>query len=386
MSYAADRVIFDADSHLMELPGWLEQYADPDVRDRLRPLEKAFGAAGGKLAEKAVRDAEERKINGVSSDAEVLRNELLTRKGWHGLGAFDPAERTQVLDELGFHQQMVFSTFAASQFWTDDLTLVVGGTRAHNRAMAAFCADDDRLIAVGFVPWLGPDLTLQLVTEAIDLGCTAIHLPSVPGRGVSPTHPDFDSLWALLQDRGIPMVQHIGSNGSPLPKQFHRNGLVTTDFLGGGENVRAKDFMAIHMPTELFFSAMILDGVLDRFPRLMIGSIEQGASWVVPWLYRLDQATSFAKTEPRVKSLSLKPSEFVKRQMRFTPWPDEPTGWMIAQGGEELFMFSSDYPHPEGTRDPIARFEKNMGATSETAKRRFYADNMADLMGMSVSV
>ncbi len=73
-----------------------------------------------------------------------------------------------MLDELGFHVQLVFSTFAPTQYAGDDATLVVGGTRAHNRAMAAFCADDPRLVAVGFVPWLTPELTLQLTAEAIN--------------------------------------------------------------------------------------------------------------------------------------------------------------------------------------------------------------------------
>jgi predicted TIM-barrel fold metal-dependent hydrolase len=384
MTYADGRIIFDADSHVMELPAWLGEFADPEIRERLRPLETALGRAGGKAAESAVADATARAGAGARFDDEQLRSQLLTRKGWHAIGAFDSAERSRVLDALGFHAQLVFSTFAPTQYAGDDSTLLIGGTRAHNRAMAAFCADDPRLLAVGFVPWLTPELTLQLTSEAIDEGCRVIHLPSVPGRGVSPTHPDHDPLWRLLEERGIPMVQHIGSGGRPLPKQFHDNGLLVTDFLGGGENVRAKDFMALHMSTELFFSCLILDGVLDRFPGLRVGSIEQGASWVVPWIRRLDQVMSFSRTEQRLRELSLKPSEFVHRQMRFTPWPDEPVGWMIEQAGDDLFLFSSDYPHPEGTKDPIGRFERNLGTVPGPARDRFYAGNFADLLGIAV--
>jgi hypothetical protein len=43
-------------------------------------------------------------------------------------------------------------------------------------------------------------------------------------------------------------------------------------------------------PTEAFMSAMILDGVLEKFPRLRGASVEQGAKWVVPWLKKLDIA------------------------------------------------------------------------------------------------
>ncbi len=54
---------------------------------------------------------------------------------------------------------------------------------------------------------------------------------------------------------------------------------------------------------------------------------------------------------------------------------------MIEQCGEELFCFSSDYPHPEGTKNPIERFESTLTATSETAKQRFYHDNLAAMLG-----
>ena len=36
--------VYDADSHIMELPDWLESYAEPGVRDRIRPL--YLGGAG----------------------------------------------------------------------------------------------------------------------------------------------------------------------------------------------------------------------------------------------------------------------------------------------------------------------------------------------------
>jgi hypothetical protein len=47
-----------------------------------------------------------------------------------------------------------------------------------------------------------------------------------------------------------------------------------------------------------------------------------------------------------------------------------------------LFLFSSDYPHPEGGRDPLARFEGSMAGASEAAKEKFYAANYAEMMGM----
>ena len=54
---------------------------------------------------------------------------------------------------------------------------------------------------------------------------------------------------------------------------------------------------------------------------------------------------------------------------------------MIEQAGVELFMFSTDYPHPEGGRDPIAKFEETLTDTSTADQERFYSTNMAELLG-----
>ena len=380
MTYAQGRTYYDADSHIMELPDWLVEYADPDVRDRIRPL---YLGAAGKLADHAMRDAEARTADPAAAAA--LEDKLLDHKGWSALGAFDPVERTRALDLLGFECQLVFSTFAPTQFLGDDAELVYGGTRAHNRAMVDFCADDPRLVPVGFVPWGTPEQNAATVQEAIDLGCGAVLLPSVPEHGVpSPTHPDNDPVWRALEESDIPFMLHIGGGGQLMRREFHDNGRKVTDFLGGGENIRSKDYMAIHMPPEIFLSCLVLDGVFERFPGLRGGCIEQGAMWVVPWLKRLDLAQyTFRKTEPAL-ALPKSASEYVHGHLWFTPFPTEPVGWMIEQAGDDLFLFSSDYPHPEGGRDPLARFEGTMSSLGDVAKRRFYADNFAAMMGSRV--
>jgi uncharacterized protein len=379
MPYLEGRTFYDADSHLMELNGWLQKYADSNVREKLRPV--YLGGAGA-MAEQSIKDAQTRRTDPQA--ARSLEANLMNAKGWSALGAFDPSERIRALDLLGVSKQLVFSTFAPTQFASDDPELLYGGTRAHNRAMADFCSADKRMIAVGFVPLLDAERALVEAREAIKLGCGAILVPSAPPRDKSPTHPDFHPLWTLLQETGIPFVTHVGGGGRSLRPAFHRNGKPpTTDFLGGGENVRSKDYMSLHFSPEIFVACMVLDGIFEQFPGLHGGCIEQGAMWVIPLLRRLDLAQdSFQKTEPALR-LPMKASEYVRRQLKFTPFPSEPAGWLIEQGGEELFLFSTDYPHPEGTRDPFNRFESSLSGISEAAKERFYSRNFAEMMRLS---
>jgi hypothetical protein len=89
----------------------------------------------------------------------------------------------------------------------------------------------------------------------------------------------------------------------------------------------------------------------------------------------------FGRTEPPLRELDLKPSEYVRRHLKFTPFPGEPVGWLIDHVGPDLFMFSTDYPHPEGTTDPLGKFEAALTGSTAADKSRFYAGNFMELMG-----
>jgi uncharacterized protein len=376
MPYAG-RPTLDADSHLMELPGFLDPFIDPGMVDRLKGRSMSALAP---VLDAASASAEARRVDPATRAAAEER--LLLDKGWSAMGAFDPTERSHVLDLFGFEGQLVFATFATAMFMGRDLDLLYAGSAAHNRAMADFCDADPRLLPVGFIPLADPDRAVELLHEAVALDCSAIHVPSTAAGDRSPTHPDLHPFWQLLNDSNIPFVLHVGGGGRLLDRAFHNNGMPVTDHLGGGENIRSKDFLAIHNSPSLFLGALILDGHFDRFPNLRGGVIEEGASWVVSWLHQLDFAQrAFRRTEEPLTKLAHQPSEYVRRHLKFTPFPGEPVSWMIDQAGAELFMFSTDYPHPEGGRDPRAKFEEALVGVSEADRDRFYHDNMAELLG-----
>lgn len=119
MPYLEGRTYYHADSQLMELNGWLSRYADPAIRDRRRPL---YLGGGGAFADEAMQQAEKRRNDPEASRA--LELNIMGTKGWSAPGAFDPTERSRALDLLGVHKQLVFSTFAATQFARDDFDLL----------------------------------------------------------------------------------------------------------------------------------------------------------------------------------------------------------------------------------------------------------------------
>ena len=376
MSYAEGRLYYDADSHIMETSNWLIQFADPGVRELLRPL--YLGGAGKASAELLAQ------VEGAGETSD--ESQLMTAKAWAAMGSIEARARTRALDLLGFDAQLVFSTFAATQFAGGEPELVYGGARAHNRGMAAFCSDDKRLLAVGYVPWGAPELVIREATAAIDDGCAAIMVDSAPPRDISPFHVDYEPLWALLADRNVPFVLHVGGGGSTVRRSYWKNGRPKpTDMFGGGESIRSKDYVTFHQAPEAFLSIMVLDGVLERFPTLQGGCIEQGATWVPGLLERVGEAQRmFSRTEPQLEALPMDAADYVRRQLWFTPFPGEPVGNLIDQAGEDLFMFSSDYPHPEGGVDPLGKFEATMGETTSTGVDKFYSANFAAMMGASL--
>ena len=376
MTYAGQRTILDADSHVMELADFLDDFIDPAQRDRLRrrEMEALAPVLGDALATADARRSDPTK-------AALAEERLLTDKGWHAMGGFDPTERSRVLDLLGFRGQLVFATFATNMFAGRDVDRLYAGASAQNRAMVEFCSGDERLLAVAYVPLVDPLRAPALATEAIEAGCAAIMVPSTAAGSLAPTHPDLDPFWDLIAEADVPFVLHVGGGGRLLDPAFHNNDMPVTDHLGGGENVRSKDFLAIHHSPELFLGALIFDGLFDRFPKLRGGCIEQGAGWVVSWIRHLDYGQrAFRRTEEPLRRLEHKPSDYVRRHLKFTPFPGEPVGWMIEQTAPELFMFSTDYPHPEGGRDPLAKFEEALTSATPADQDRFYFRNMEELL------
>jgi predicted TIM-barrel fold metal-dependent hydrolase len=383
MTDAKQRRYFDADSHLMELPDFLTAHADTELKKRLPEI----NFDGGGRSSESWKEAAHSGGHSPEKVAELVAlgdNLLSGPKGYFALGAFNKTERTTALNMLGFNQQLVFSTFSAGIAFdpTADEELRYGATRAHNRAMAEFCADDERLIGVALLPLDDPDRAISEMEAALDMGLGAMWVPHRPAGGRSPGHIDLDPVWALMAKAKVPFVLHVG--GDPLqiePDWMNTGRPEPTDWLGGGENVRGKDMIALHQAAETFVGSLVLDGVLQRHPTLRGGVIELGAGWVPALLRRLDLiAEIWKRSEPDLASLNEPPSEQIRRQMAFTPYPFEDVGAMIRESNADLYLFSSDYPHIEGGRNPLGRFESSLHGMSEEVLDKFFEHNMADLL------
>jgi len=394
MPYAEGRIVHDADAHIMETPTWLRDHAEAAFRDRLPVLRYP----GGNELRQTGSPGEQQKDLLTSFDRLAERHrsdeyraseaaEIMQRKNFAATGSFLAEDRPRALDLLGFSSQLVFNTFHNGRLHglehAGDVELAYAAARAHNRGMLDFCSVDPRLLPSCYVPLVDPERAVAAAEEALAQGAAALLVASGCPPKYSPSHIDLFGVWARAEEAGIPIVFHVGGTGALIDPHYFNNGLpIPHDFHGGDENFRSVDYMGIPVPPAQTLATLIFDGVLDRFPGLRIGVIEQGAIWVPSWLRQMESAfEAFHPHEERLQALSIRPSEYVHRQVRFTPYPTEDVGWIIEQGGSDLVMFSSDYPHVEGGRRPVERFEASLGDAAEDVRQQFYVDNFLFLMG-----
>lgn len=386
MTYApGDRAYFDADSHIMELPDFLKRYADPSLRDEIP--EVSYSASLVTDEEVAVIMANGGRHSDEHRAAQLaLGDRLIERsKEIQGLGAFDPVDRIRALDLLGFAKQLVFATHSLRMPFDPssrlDPRLRYGAARAHNRHMAAFCSHDARLMGVACIPLDDPALALAELQWSIDNGLQAAWVAHIAAGGRSPGHVDLEPVWDLMAQSQTPFVLHVG--GAPIQpaKAWMDNGRPPTkDWMGGGENVRTKDAAVLHHSVELWLSALVLDGVLERHQGLTGGVIELGAGWVPELLDRLDWvAATWGRADANVSWFERTPSEQITAQVGFTPFVFEPVGKFVERSNPDLYLFSSDYPHTEGGRDPLGRFERALEGQPESVKAKYYTDNFVRL-------
>lgn len=185
MVYApANRAIYDADSHIMELPDFLKKYADPDVRDDIPEVNYSASLVTDEEVAVIMDQGGQHSETHVA-DQIALGDALISQsKEIQALGAFNASDRSKAMDMLGFKKQLVFATHSVVLPFhpssKTDPKLRYAATRAHNRHMADFCADDPRLMGLGLFRSIRPSLRLKSSTSLLKAawkrsGCRIAH-------------------------------------------------------------------------------------------------------------------------------------------------------------------------------------------------------------------
>ena len=196
------------------------------------------------------------------------------------------------------------------------------------------------------------------------------------GIEVANTHdmaPLFDTswgpLWAMAEEAGLPV--HYHTIGPRIDYHF--------DDLGP---LQKRQAFAVHITSfQLAMAKIIMEiiygGVLEAHPKLKIVIGESGIGWIP---YILDHMDLEWEDQFKDLTLTMRPSEYWKRQC-FATYQSDPIGLRLLDIlGEDNVMWGSDFPHPDGVWPDSQDFiEREFADVPVAIKEKIICNNAATL-------
>jgi predicted TIM-barrel fold metal-dependent hydrolase len=219
------------------------------------------------------------------------------------------------------------------------------------------------------------DLAVREARRAVtELGVVGLSLCPEPVNGRRIHDRYYDPLWAEIERLGVALCFHPPAD----PKQEQ----VARGFYGHpNASIIA---LALRNPVELILavSSFCAGGVLENFPSLRVAFLEGNCSWL-PWLlYRLDERAELHGALADVP-LSLKPSEYFKRQCFISVDPDEDlVADVIDRLGDDNIVISTDYPHIDAHFPRAVEEFLPIEGISRESKQKILWDNCARLYNL----
>jgi predicted TIM-barrel fold metal-dependent hydrolase len=307
---------------------------------------------------------------------------------------WDSAERRADLERDGVAAEIIFPNTVPPFYDTafhisppptpDQYPRWLAGTRAHNRWLAEFCAEEpERRAGIGLIHLNDIDdaiADVHWIAEHGLRGGVLLPLPAPSDVHLEPLNsPRYDRLWAAIQDCDLVVNQHSGQ-GSPA-------------YLPDAPGSRALWASEMAFFVQRGFTHLIMGGVFERFPRLRYILTESGCAWVPGVLRQLDR-TWMAWKSGALGEIDMSrdpappepPSFYARRNCWYGvsfPSPREIEGREIV--GVDRLLWGNDYPHYEGCY-PYSRENMRFAFSElpESEVRMVLGENAARLYGFDL--
>ncbi len=402
--------IIDVDAHLHEPVDWVS-HVDKGLADALGPpatfLEVADSVFG--IGNPAVRQLPERQQPGSRYETILpgfQRHLEMTddrQAAFQSQASEDPycsaAARIKHCDDKGIDVQFLNPSFLVGPIVqaarTKQHHLMPDIRRCWNTwAMDLVQGHTSRLIPVTQIDLTDVAGSIVEMTRMRRRGSRAFAIPESPVTlerskpGKSLTHPDFDPLWAAAIDLGMAAFAHVGFGRERINFGWANNGSDSLDTYSLLNQV-----VAPQIAPQLLLSAMVFDGLFERFPKLTVVIEEVGITWLPHLLAVLDHGVGRSSHQElndgefrpdfagAAYKLPLKPSEYLRRQVRVTPLVVNEPLRPVLDLAPEMLCFSSDYPHVEGTAEAMSICDGQLGDLSSAEREAFYG-GIGDMIGL----
>jgi len=347
---AAKRRVVDADAHLDAPHEMWAQYLPEHLRERAPKIEH------GDEHDWIVFEGNRRPVMLIANQAgREGKNFKMVGRREDMRSVWLPETRLADMDQDGMSAQVLFG---GGPLPTGETELYIASFDAYNRWLWDFCAADrKRLIPVAYVPSRRPEETIRMLRELAAIGFRSVNLPAFPqaddgvsttakvqaiasgqgaaltgdpGLGRSYADPQWDGMWATLQDLDMTATMHLGGRIPRFGQKEH--------FLA--DLVMSKVSMAEPVAVAIY------NGVFMKYPKLRLVLVESGVgwfSWMAEYMDRTWEKQRFWTDSPLTE-----PPSFYMDQNIYGSFIHDRNGILNRDrpGGKNI-MWSSDYPHSE---------------------------------------
>jgi predicted TIM-barrel fold metal-dependent hydrolase len=280
------------------------------------------------------------------------------------------------MDIEGIDVAVIYGTRGRQVQMHDDLDPEVAAAlaRAHNNWTRDFCSySPERLKFAAQISFHDVGLAVREARRAVrELGAVAVIGNPNPVRGRHIHDPEFEPLWAAIEELEVPVGFHPTGQASlrdDIARRYldHPNGRV----IGA----------AARNPMELMlaFASFAAGGVLERHPQLRCAFLEGTCGWLPWWLWRLDEAWEKFGPGSEVQ-ISQLPSQYFFRQCYVATDADEKVLRQVVEAtGDDNIVVSTDYPHSDGLFPQAIEEFVALEGVSDKTKAKILWDNCARL-------
>ncbi len=370
-----EETIISADSHVIEVPDLWEKGLPSSLRDR---APKAYFDEGRDAWMFGSPDVPAQAVGGLFMAGQQPENvERYRRAGFSVArpGGWDPVERIKDMARDGVSGEVLYPSLGLGFFCVDDPAFQEALFRTYNDWLIAYCQGaPDRLFGVALISAFDIDHAVAEMERCKREGMVGTLIWQVPHKDLPFTSDHYERFWAASQEMDMPVHLHILTGfGDSMHRQTAR----------GMQRYRIGVEQTREIEDALF--DIIFSGVLERYPKLKIVSVENEIGWIPFWLGQCDK--NFRRhRHAQPLPIDKAPSEYFARQVYATFFNDHIGGRLFGWWGADNCMWSNDYPHQNSTwphsQDVIAR---DLGSLDSGDRAKLLNANVARLYNLSVS-
>jgi predicted TIM-barrel fold metal-dependent hydrolase len=292
--------------------------------------------------------------------------------------------RLVLMDEQGVEAVVMLPTMAVAveRDMSDDVDLTYASLRSFNRWLEEDWGygGDGRIFGVPLLSLLDLGQALTELDRLLAAGARLVHLCPGPVAGRSPGDPYFDPFWERVASAGVPVVFHVSNSGY---NQYY--GAHWSEDPRNPSHLQSPLQWALcntERPIVDTLTALTLHNLFGRHPDVKLLSVENGGGWVPALFKAVDKAAALGRRGPMIGgSLPARPSVDLRSHLWVCPFPEDDVVSLTDELGPDHVLFGSDYPHPEGLRQPIDFAHRLQGLDVMTVHRVMRA-NAANLLGL----